>query len=41
MKDGLLESQFATLEEPDDATVVEIDERPRRIVEQIREALQI
>ena len=41
MREEMLASQFAALEEPADAVVVDIDERPRRIVEQIREALGI
>jgi gluconokinase len=39
MKADLLASQFATLEEPADAIIVDIDERPRRVVEQIRQRL--
>jgi len=38
MKEGMLASQFAALEEPADALVVDIDERPGRIVELIRQA---
>ncbi|MES1172189.1 MAG: gluconokinase, GntK/IdnK-type [Bacteroidota bacterium] len=38
---GVLASQFASLEEPDNAVTIDIDERPGRIVEQIREALAI
>jgi len=39
MKPDLLASQFATLEEPKDAITVDIDERPRRVVEKVRAAL--
>ena len=39
MKADLLASQFATLEEPADAITMDIDDRPRRIVEKIRMAL--
>ena len=41
MKDDMLASQFAALEEPVDALIVDIDERPGRIVEQIRAALRL
>ena len=41
MKDDMLASQFEALEEPTDAIVVDIDDRPGRIVEQIRDALQL
>ena len=41
MKDDMLASQFEALEEPTDAIVVDIDDRPGRIVEQIRAALQL
>jgi len=41
MKDNMLASQFAALEEPVDALIVDIDERPGRIVEQIRAALRL
>lgn len=36
-----LAGQFAKVEEPEDAVTIDIDERPGRIVEQIREALRI
>jgi len=41
MKEDMLASQFAALEEPVDALIVDIDERPGRIVEQIRAALRL
>ena len=43
MKDHLLDSQFAALEEPTaaEATLVDVELRPRRIVEHIRAALGI
>ena len=41
MKENMLASQFAALEEPVDAVIVDIDERPGRIVEQIRAALDL
>ena len=41
MKEDMLASQFAALEEPVDAVIVDIDERPGRIVEQIRAALRL
>ena len=41
LREDLLLSQFATLEEPEDAVVVDIDERPGRIVETIRRALAL
>lgn len=39
MPPGLLESQFAVLEEPEDAIVVSIDRTPEEIVEQIVAAI--
>ena len=39
MKADLLSSQFAALEEPRDAITIDIDDRPRRVVEKIRAAL--
>jgi len=39
MKETMLASQFATLEEPADALVVDIDDRPGAIVEKIRRGL--
>jgi len=39
MKESMLASQFAALEEPSDALVVDIDERPGAIVEKIRRDL--
>ena len=39
LKADQLAGQFATLEEPEDAVTIDIDERPGRIVEMIREAL--
>jgi len=39
MKADLLDSQFAALEEPMDAITVDIDDRPRRVVEKVRAAL--
>jgi len=41
MKEDMLASQFAALEEPVDAVIVDIDERPGRIIEQIRAALRL
>jgi len=41
MREGLLASQFAALEEPTDAFVVDIDDRPGAIVEKIRKGLHI
>jgi gluconokinase len=41
MKEDMLASQFAALEEPVDALIVDIDERPGRIVERIRAALRL
>ncbi len=41
LKANLVAGQFAVLEEPNDVVTVDIDERPGRIVEQIREALHI
>lgn len=35
MKAGLLESQFASLEEPDDAMVIDIGESPKEIVSRV------
>jgi len=40
MKAGLLESQFATLEEPDDALSVDIDDSPNSIADSILRRLQ-
>lgn len=39
MKEDMLASQFAALEEPIDALIIDIDERPGRIVAQIRTKL--
>jgi gluconokinase len=39
MRENMLQSQLATLEEPTDALTIDIDDRPGRIVERIREAL--
>ena len=39
MKAGLLESQFAALEEPSGAIVVDIGEAPARIAERVVEAV--
>lgn len=39
MKDDLLTSQLAALEEPADAITVDIDDRPLRVVEKVRTAL--
>jgi gluconokinase len=39
MKADLLDSQFAALEEPKDAITIDIDDRPRRVVEKVRAAL--
>jgi gluconokinase len=41
MREEMLASQFAALEEPTDAVVVDIDDRPRSIVEKIRAALGV
>lgn len=41
LKETLLAYQFATLEEPHNAVTIDIDERPGRIVAQIRQALSI
>lgn len=41
MKAGLLESQFATLEEPTDAIVADIDAEPAAIAEAILRRLQV
>jgi gluconokinase len=41
LRDELLVRQFAALEEPNDAVTINIDERPGRIVDQIREALSL
>jgi gluconokinase len=41
LRETMLASQFASLEEPDNAITIDIDERPGRIVEQIREALAL
>jgi gluconate kinase len=41
LRDELLVRQFAALEEPEDAVTIDIDERPGRIVDQIREALSL
>lgn len=41
LRENLLVSQFAALEEPHDAVTIDIDERPGRIVDQIREALSL
>jgi gluconokinase len=41
VKEDLLASQFATLEEPAGALTIDIDDRPGRIVERIRDALGI
>jgi gluconokinase len=40
-RETMLATQYATLEEPDNAITINIDERPGRIVEQIREALAL
>ncbi|HEY4184059.1 MAG TPA: gluconokinase [Polyangia bacterium] len=39
MKEDMLASQFAALEEPTDALVVDIDDRPATIVQKIRDGL--
>lgn len=41
MREGLLASQFEALEEPGDALIVDIDDRPGAIVTKIREGLGI
>ncbi|MGE3817385.1 MAG: gluconokinase [Nitrospiraceae bacterium] len=41
MRPELLASQFDSLEEPDDALIVDIAQRPREIVRQIREQLDV
>lgn len=41
LRENMLAGQFAALEEPQDAVTIDIDERPGRIVDQIREALSI
>ena len=41
MRPELLASQFDSLEEPDDALIVDIAQRPRGIVRQIRKQLQV
>jgi gluconokinase len=41
MKAGLLESQFATLEEPTDAIVADIDAEPTAIADAILRRLQV
>ena len=41
MKDDLLVSQFATLEEPTDALVIDIDDRPGKVVDKVRAALGV
>ncbi len=41
MTEKMLESQLATLEEPDDAVVVDVDRSPEEIVAQIRASLAI
>lgn len=41
VRENLLVSQFAALEEPPDAVTIDIDERPGRIVDQIRQALSV
>jgi gluconokinase len=40
MKAGLLESQFAALEEPEDALSVDVDDSPNSIVDSILHRLQ-
>lgn len=40
-RENLLACQFATLQEPDDAVTIDVDERPGRIVDQIRQALSL
>jgi gluconokinase len=41
MTEKMLESQLATLEEPDDAVVIDVDRSPEEIVAQIRSRLAI
>lgn len=41
MRESMLASQFAALEEPDDALVVDIDDRPGAIVDKIRHGLGV
>jgi gluconokinase len=41
MKPGMLESQFKTLEEPEKALVVNIDQTPQEIVDNIKEKLDL
>ena len=41
MRAGMLESQFQTLEEPDDATIVDISQEPGVIVREIKSALSL
>lgn len=41
LREALLASQFAALEEPQNAVTISIDERPGRIVEKIRAALGV
>ena len=41
MKADLLQSQFDTLEEPNDALVIDIDQSPEAIVAEIRKALKV
>jgi len=41
MRETMLASQFAALEEPSDALVVDIDDRPGAIVDKIRQALAL
>ncbi len=41
MRAGMLESQFQTLEEPDDAMTVEISQDPGAIVREIKSALSL
>ena len=38
-KENLLASQYATLEEPDDALIVAVDDEPERLVQRISDAL--
>jgi gluconokinase len=41
LREGLLSNEFAALEEPQDAVVVDIEQRPGLIVDQIRQALSL
>lgn len=41
LRENLLVAQFASLEEPADAVTIDIDERPGRIVDRIRQALSL